>query len=271
LFFPEGLRWHDSRLWLSDFFGDEVIRLEPSGPITVASVPGHPAGLGWLPDGSALVVSSEQRAVLRIDAQGGLTVHADLRAVLEFDANDMAVSDDGVAYVGNLGFDVAGNAPPAATSLVRVEPDGVIVKEGPGLVFPNGAVLVDGGRGLIVAETFADRLSYVSVGVDARLDLRRDFARLPPGSGPDGIDVDADGAVWVACAFGEAVVRVLRDGSIAEILEFPNEGVYCCVLGGEDGRTLHVALASTDEELAAREPTGRVVTHRVDVPGQHFS
>lgn len=266
LYFPEALRWHAGQLWFSDVFGNVVSRVGDGGPEVVANVPGQPAGLGWLPDGSMLVVSSKDRTVLRIASDGSTTVHADLSAHVGFDANDMVVGRDGRAYVGNYGFDVSAGARPEPTNLLRVDPDGTIVREPPPLIFPNGAVLIDGGRGLVVAETFADRISYLRVADDGHLTEARVLAALPPGSGPDGIDADEAGAVWVACAFGECVVRIGPDGRATDRFEFAGMGVYCCALGGDDGRTLYVALASRDEELAARERTGRIVACRVDVP-----
>jgi sugar lactone lactonase YvrE len=265
LHFPEGLRWHLDELWFSDIFGGEVCRLTEDGLEIVARVPGGPSGLGWLPGGSALVVSFGDRCVLRISPDGTTQLHADLRDRFAFPANDMVVDAAGRAYVGNYGFDVDHGADPVPTRLVRVDPDGTVREEGPPLVFPNGVVFVDDGRTMIIAETFADRLTWLRVDDDGRLHDPRSVP-VPAGHTPDGIDADESGGVWVACAYAEAVIRVEPDGTVTDRIEFPGEGVYCCVLGGADGRTLHVALSSTDEDLAARERVGRIVTCRVDVP-----
>lgn len=266
LYFPESLRWRAGELWFSDIYGGQVVRIGPGGPQVVANVDGLPSGLGWLPDGTPLVVSCEQRRVLRIESDGTTTGHADLSGYLTHEANDMAVDHSGRAYVGNYGFDVATGAEPAPTVLLRVEPDGRVFAEEPQLIFPNGLVRTDGGRSLVVAETFADRLTTMRIAPDGSLHDPKVLATLPSGSGPDGIDVDEAGGIWVACAFGAAAVRVGPDGEATHRIEFPGEGVYCCALGGADRRTLFVALADQDEERAARVRTGRIVTVPVEVP-----
>jgi sugar lactone lactonase YvrE len=266
LYFPEALRWHEGHLWFSDVFGGDVCRVGSSGVEVVAHLPESISGLGWLPDGSTLVVSCGPRKLLRIARDGLISDYADLSDYLNFDANDMIVDEKGRAYVGNYGFDVSAGADPIPTNLIRVNLDRTVVTEQPALVFPNGAALVDGGRGLVVAETFADRLSYLRVAEDGHLHDARILARLPAGAGPDGITADASGGVWVACAFGSAVIRLTPDGQISDRIEFPGMGVYCCALGGSDGRTLYVAIASLDESLAERERTGSIVSVQVSVP-----
>jgi sugar lactone lactonase YvrE len=266
LMFPEGLRWHDEQLWFSDVFGGAVFRVTAAGAEAVAQIPGMPSGLGWLPDGSTLVVSCEQRKLLRIAADGSTSTHADLNNRLRYDANDMVVDPTGRAYVGNYGYDLAAGGAPLATKLLRVEANGEVIEEPPAVVFPNGAVFTDAGRSLVVAETASDQLTRLSVAEDGGLSSPQVCAVFPKGFGPDGIDVDEAGAIWVAGAWGEAVVRVAADGEITDRIEFPGLGVYCCVLGGIDGRTLFVATASTDEALAARQSTGQIVACQVDVP-----
>jgi sugar lactone lactonase YvrE len=266
LHFPEGLRWHDGRLWFSDIFGGHVYRMGSEGPEIVAEVPGLPSGLGFLPDGSPLVVALHDRTVLQIESDGSTRLHADLSDRFEHPANDMVVDRFGRAYVGNYGFDADNGADPKPTRLIRVDPDGDIVEEEPPLLFPNGALFVDEGRTMIIAETFADRITRLRVDDDGSLHDPVSVA-VPAGYGPDGIDVDEAGGVWVACAFaGEACIRVAPDGSVTDRIEFPGEAVLCPVLGGDDGRTLHIAISSHDEELAARERVGRIVTTTVDVP-----
>ena len=266
LFFPEGLRWHEDELWFSDVFGNAVFRVVNGVARKVADVPGMPSGLGWLPDGSAIAVSCQQRALLRVTPSGETEMHADLGEYLQYDANDMVVDPLGRAYVGNYGYDVEGGDTPQPTHLLRVDLAGKVTVEAPEVTFPNGAVLTNQGRTLIVAETSMDRLVTMSVAEDGSLSAATVFAEMPKGFGPDGIDVDADGGVWVAGAWGEAVRRYSSSGSLTHRLDLPGVGVYCCVLGGQDGRTLFVATASTDEEYAARVRTGQILTCRVDVP-----
>ncbi len=266
LMFPEGLRWHENQLWFSDVFGGGVYRVAASGPELVARIEGMPSGLGWLPDGSTLVVSCEQRSVLRIGADGTVNLHADLHPHLAYDANDMVVDQAGRAYVGNYGYDLEAGTEPLSTHLLRVEPDGRVVEEPPEVVFPNGCVVTADGRFLVVAETATDRLVRMRRDEDGSLSDAEVMATFPPGFGPDGIDEDETGAIWVAGAYGEAVVRVSRDGDTTDRIDFPGLGVYCCLLGGDDGRTLFVATASRDEALAARQSTGQIVARRVDIP-----
>lgn len=257
LYFPEGLRWRDGALWFTDQYGGAVCRVG-SGCEVVARVPGRPGGLGWTRDGRLLVVAMERRSIMSVVPGGGLSLYADLSGLLPALANDMLVDPLGRAYVGNYGFDYEQGEAEAPTHLVRVDPDGSRHTEAPELMFPNGTVLVDDGQTMIVAETFGDRLTAMRVAADGHLDDPRVVVELPEGSGPDGIAVDAAGRIWVACAFSSRAVAVTRDGEIDAEIEVPGEGVYCAEVGGVGGRTLFLAIASLDEDVAARTPTGRI-------------
>ena len=259
LYFPEGLRWHAGFLWYSDVFGRIVGRLEPTGPKTVARVEGMPSGLGWTPDGTLLVVSMTDRAIMSVASDGRVSLYADLSGVISQLANDMVVDAHGRAYVGNYGFDVDAGAAPAPTRLVRVDPDHSIHIEEPELMFPNGMVLVDGGTRLLVAETFGERVTTLSVASDGTLTDPTVLIELPPGSGPDGIAVDRQGRVWIPCAYGSRALAVTRDGHIQAEIVGQGVGVNCCAVGGEDGQTLFVAVAPIDEVEAASSPAGRIV------------
>ena len=173
LHFGEGPRWHDGRLYLSDFYDHAVKAVTMDGEVTtVVEVPTQPSGLGWLPDGRMLVVSMVDRKVLRLEPDG-LVEHADLSGIATFHCNDMVVDAHGRAYVGNFGFDLDGfvaehglraalgePGPPRAT-LARVDPDGTRARGGVGLRFPNGAVITPDGSTMIVAETMGRRLTRV--------------------------------------------------------------------------------------------------------------
>jgi sugar lactone lactonase YvrE len=259
LYFPEGLRWHDDALWFTDQFGGGVIRVGEAGAETVAEVPGRPGGLGWTRDGVLLVVSMQQRSIYSVAADGELALYADLSDLLPSLANDMFVDPSGRAYVGNYGFDIDHGAPQVPTHIVRVDPDGSRHVETPELMFPNGTILVDDGATLIVAETFGDCLTAMRVGPDGSLHDPEVIAELPKGCGPDGIAADASGRIWVACAFSSQVLAVTRDGRIDQEIVVPGEGVYCPEIGGSDGRTLFLGIASLDEELAMQTPTGRIM------------
>src|SRR5512133_2053831 len=163
--FFESPRWHDGRWWVSDFFRRHVLAVDDDGRVEeIVRVDAMPSGLGWLPDGSLLVVSMQDRRVLR--ALGGkLEVHADLSELCDWYANDMVVAADGRAYVGNFGFDLS-RAKPRATALVRVDPDGSAARVAEELLFPNGCVLPDDSHTLIVAETWAARLTEFDVDGD---------------------------------------------------------------------------------------------------------
>lgn len=259
LFFPEGLRWRDGALWFSDVFGGTVSCLDGADLRVVARVPGMPSGLGWLPDGTLLAVSMQHKSIMAIGASGDVTTYADLSDVCPQLANDMVVDRLGRAYVGNYGYDVDAGAPVEPTHLVRVDPDLTVHVEAPEVVFPNGCVIVDEGRTLVVAETFADRVTALTIAEDGGLSAARTIVELPPGSGPDGIAVDRDGRIWVPCAYGGRAIAVAPDGRIDDEVVIPGVGVNCCAIGGPDDATLFIAIAPLDEAEAAAHPAGRIV------------
>ena len=271
LAFGEGPRWHDGSFWLSDMHGHRVLRLGDDGElITVLGVPAQPSGLGWLPGGDLLVVSMTDRRVLRVDSDGVATTHADLTSLAPFHCNDMVVNGDGRAYVGNFGFDLyATGATPVTTTLVLVEPDGMARVAADDIRFPNGSVITPDGATLIVGESFGQCLTAFDVAADGSLSNRRLWAQLEQGAAPDGICLDADGAIWVASPVSHAVLRVTEGGAVVE--RVPVEGkrqAFACMLGGPDRRTLYVLTASTSvaAKCQARRD-GRVETVVVDVPG----
>ncbi|MGY1987925.1 SMP-30/gluconolactonase/LRE family protein [Blastococcus sp. SYSU DS0669] len=260
--FPEGPRWHDGRLWFSDFH-DRVVRRMPAdgGPAVVLELDDSPSGLGWLPGGDLLVVSMVRRALLRV-ADGGTGVHADLAGATRFRANDLVVDAAGRAYVSSFGFDLEAGAEPEPADLVRVDPDGTVSVAAAGLVFPNGMVLSPDGRTLVVAETYGARLTAFDVAADGSLSGRRVFAELP-GIAPDGICLDAEGQVWVATARTPEVLRVRDGGEVtARVAVGSGSLSYACALGGDDGRTLFVCTAPS---WRPGPRVGRIEAVRVDV------
>ena len=261
--FFESPRWHEGRWWASDFFRRHVLAVDDRGRVEeVVRVDAMPSGLGWLPDGSLLVVSMRDRCVLRIQ-EGGLAVHADLSELCDWHANDMVVAANGRAYVGNFGFDL-GRERPRATALLRVEMDGTAVRAADELLFPNGCVLADDDRALVVAETWAARLTEFGVNGDGTLSNRRTFA-IVPGTAPDGCTLDAEGCIWFADARSNRCLRVARGGEVSDTVTVP-DGLRCfaCMLGGEDGRTLALCAASSYDEDKPRDAV--VFTTRVAVP-----
>ncbi|WP_214367629.1 SMP-30/gluconolactonase/LRE family protein [Pseudonocardia sp. H11422] len=280
--FLEGPRWRNGRLWLSDFYTHQVLsaRADGSDVRVEAEVPGQPSGLGWLPDGRLLIVSMRDHTILRREGDGSLVEHADLSAHATGVLNDMVVDDRGRAYVGNFGFDLMNGAPLRPAPLVRVDPDGRTTVVTEPLHFPNGAVIM--GNTLVVAETFGQRLSAFDIDSDGNLSDRRDWASfgavpatddlneaLPQLSvGPDGIAADSEGAVWVADALGNRVLRVREGGEIVQEIFTGETGVYACVLGGDDGRTLFLCTAPGFAEHERRDTREAVLQAvQVEVPG----
>ncbi|MFN3389931.1 MAG: SMP-30/gluconolactonase/LRE family protein, partial [Allosphingosinicella sp.] len=191
--FAEAPRWHGGRLWFVDFFAGTVHRATLDGSHeVVARVEGTPGGLGFLPDGTPLVVSQREFRLYRIGAGGALDLHADLSAHCVGAANELFVDRQGRAWVGHHGFDFFGGAEPRPASLLRVEPDGSVHVAAEGLIFPNGTALLPDGRTLIVAESFANRLTAFDLAEDGALSNRRVWAELGDHT-PDGICVDAEG------------------------------------------------------------------------------
>ena len=265
--FLEGPRWHDGRLFASDMHDDHVLAVALDGRVErILDVPTQPSGLGWLPDGRLLVVSMTDRKLLRVDA-GGAAVHADLSGIATFHSNDMVVDAQGRAYVGNFGWDYESGAPERKTALALVHADGRVVRAADDLSFPNGTVLTPDGGTLIVAETFARCLTAFDVApADGGLSNRRLWASTDPVF-PDGICLDAAGAVWVASPLSNEVVRVCEGGEVTDRIPTGRHTI-ACMLGGPDRRTLFVLTAEAiRREEACAKRSARIETVQVDVPG----
>ena len=281
LAFSECPRWRDGRLFVADQHAHRVLTVTLDGATeTVAHVPTKPGGLGFLPDGRLLIVSMRGRKILRIEADGELSVHADLSALVQWSLNDMLVDADGRAWVGNFGFDLAGGAPIQTTSLICVEPNGTARPTASGLGFPNGMVLTPDSRTLVVAETLMNRLSAFDVR-SGELGERRTWAAFgpPPKSpgieellnevevAPDGICLDAEGAVWVADIPHNRIIRVAEGGRILDELSTGDHQAFACMLGGDDGRTLFACVAPTfHEDECIANPGSAVLIAKVEVP-----
>ena len=266
LSFPEGPRWHEGKLWFSDMQAGRVMTVDLDGKCeNIVDVPGAPSGLGWLPDGRLLVVSMIDRRLLRLEPWGLVEV-ADLNELASYHCNDMVVDHDGKAYIGNFGFDYAANAPVEPAEIVLVTSDGearVVVKE---VYFPNGTVITPDNQTLIVAETWGNCLTAFDIESDGSLANRRIWAKLE-GVFPDGICLDAEGAIWVAAPHPGEIMRVLKGGDITHRVNVSTRP-YACMLGGDDRCTLFVCTADSaipDEVRAA--PGGKIETIDVEVPG----
>ena len=266
LYFGEGPRWRDGHLYLSDFYAHEVLKVDLDGRRErVAHVPNQPSGLGWLPDGTLLIVSMKDRRLLRLTDEGPVE-YADLSAVAGYHCNDMVVSAAGHAYVGNFGYDHYTEPEEKTADLARVDPDGSVHRAATGLRFPNGSVITPDGRTLIVGETRGNCLTAWDIGSDGALSNRRVWADLGANF-PDGICLDAQGAIWVADPRQKETIRVLEGGEVTERISTGDYGSFACMLGGDDRRTLFICTAAGSGPRAAEEPRGRIEFCRVAVPG----
>jgi sugar lactone lactonase YvrE len=267
LTFPEGPRWHGGRLWFSDFYTHRVLAVGRDGRAqTIADVPKRPSGLGWRPDGTLLIVSMLDRSLLEL-TNGTLRVAADLSNLATGPCNDMVVDGAGRAYVGNFGYDRHANEAPRTASLIRVDPDGRAVAVADELMFPNGMVITPDGETLIVAETYAHRLTAFTIGADGGLTGRRLLAALDDACFPDGICLDAEGAVWIADARGHDVLRVFDGGRVERRIGVGERSVFACMLGGPDRRTLFLCTSTGSGPAMAHKTDGRIEFVPVDVPG----
>jgi sugar lactone lactonase YvrE len=281
--FFEGPRWHDGCWWVSDFYRHVVMTVAPDGSsATVTTVEQQPSGLGWMPDGSLLVVSMKDHRILRRAPTGEVTVHADLTAHCKGHLNDMVVDAHGHAYVGEFGFDLMGLADPAPGKLMRVDPDGSVTLLADDLMFPNGLVITPRGDTLIVGETAGARYTAFTLAADGSLSDRSVWAQVAPAPelgpleqalpqlrfAPDGCTLDSEGCIWAADAVGARCARVARGGEIVdEIQAPPGLGIFACMLGGEGGCTL--LLCAAPDFLEANRAQAReavLLTTEVEVP-----
>ena len=280
LAFPECPRWHDGRYWLADMHVAQVLSYSPDDwdaprvelELDRSSGDARTAGIGFLPDGRLLAVSSLDSMVLRREADGGVIAHADLRDVTRGWCNDMLVDAAGRAYVGSYGANYQAGESHSDVCLALVAPDGTPRAVGEPLAFPNGAVLTPDGRTLVVGESLAETMTAFTVADDGSLSERRVWAELPDTVRPDGSCLDADGAIWVSSFVTGEVLRVHEGGRISAVVEVPDRLPFACALGGADRRTLFVCAAKTwraEETVPDRD--GVVAVCEVDVPGAGWS
>ena len=275
IYFGEGPRWHDGRLWFSDFYAHAVKSVSLAGDVrTEFEIDDQPSGLGWMPDGSMLIVSMTKRQLLRRTADGKISVHADLGHIATFHCNDMVVDASGRAYVGNFGFDLDGEiASRGAASiftdhvtakLACVAPDGAVSVAASDMHFPNGTVITPNGKTMIIAETFACVLTAFDIGSDGALSNRRVWA--PTGARvPDGICLNADGAVWIANATAPECALIAEGGEVLEVID-TGAPCFACMLGGDDGKTLFMLTAGGSGAHASEAANGKVLIATVDSP-----
>jgi sugar lactone lactonase YvrE len=267
--FGEAPRWRHGSLYLSDIHANRILRVDPTGRYEVVErFDGPVSGLGWLPDGRMLVVSMHDRKVLRQEMDGQFVVHSDLSNIATWHANDMVVATDGTAYVGNFGFRIfPTREEPRAAAIAKITPSGATRVAATGLWFPNGMVISEDGRTLVVAESTARRLSAFDIAEDGTLVHRRLWGQMASDQLPDGICLDADGAIWIASPPSREVVRMREGGEIVERIALDQDAI-ACMLGGEDRRTLFMLTAEKrDPEWCRVHHSARVLSTRVEIPG----
>jgi sugar lactone lactonase YvrE len=267
LVFGESPRWHDGRLWLSDMGAGEVIALDLDGTREVVTrVQTGVSGIDFLPDGRLLVVAMRDGLLLRREPDGSLVTHADLSGLSRYPWGDMVVDDRGNVYVSELGFDFGTGAEFAPGTLTLVTSDGEARQVADGFAFPNGVVVTPDNATLIIAESYAERLTAFGIGSDGGLSNRRVWATIP-GSHPDGLCLDAEGAIWYADVPAQRCVRVREGGEVIQTIEL-DRGCFACMLGGVERRTLFMMAAefSTAAGMAGTR-TGQVLAIDVSAPG----
>lgn len=260
--FGEGPRWFEGLLWFSDMLGEAVHTVSLDGSVTTVALPGHaPSGLGFRPDGTLLIASTERRVILGYDGET-VTEVADLSAVAPASLGDMVVDGHGRAYVGSQARE--------GGVVVRLDPDDSVQVVAGGLDFPNGMAVTPDGATLIVAESIGRRLTCFDIDSDGGLSGRRVFADGLDGP-PDGIALDAGGGVWTSMTLAHQFQRVVAGGSVTDRIDIGERAAIACMLGGADRRTLFL-LSSADAYPArmAGTRTSHLQTVRVEVPGAGF-
>jgi sugar lactone lactonase YvrE len=270
--FGESPRWgRDERLWFVDWGAQEVIAVDLKGKSEVMVRLRFPSFqaicIDWLQDGRLLIVSSSDALLLRREPDGSLVTHADLSGLSDRGWNEIVVDGRGNAYVNGGGFDLMAGEKFAPGMVALVTPDGVARRVADGIAFPNGMAVTPNNSTLIVAESYAKKLTAFDIGADGSLSNRRVWADLGDGV-PDGISLDAEGAVWYADVPNKRCVRVREGGEVLQTIDL-GLGCFACMLGGEDARTLFMVVREWRglESTADRARTGRVLTAQVAAPG----
>ncbi len=267
LAFGESPRWHNGRLWFSDFGALDVSAVDLEGKKEViAHISGAPMGLGFLPDGRLLIISMRDGLLLRREHDGSLVAHADMSNLSRYPWSDMVVDGRGNAYIGNLGFNFPGGEF-APGILALVTPDGSARQVADGFAFANGMVVTPDNSTLILAESYGHRLTAFDIDASGSLSNQRVWADLG-GNYPDGICLDAENAVWYADVPAKRCVRVRKGGEVLQTVDL-DRGCFACMLGGVDRRTLFLMAAEYPPASWGPEAarTGQVLTIEAPAPG----
>jgi sugar lactone lactonase YvrE len=261
----ESPRWHDGRLWFSDWGAREVIAVDLTGKSEVtARMTSFPFCLDWLPDGRFLVVAGREGRLERMESGGALVTHADLSHLSRYPWNEIVVDGRGNAYINDIGFEFPGEFAPGTIALVT--PDGTARQVADGVAFPNGMVVAPDNQTLIVAESYGKRLTAFDIAADGGLSNRRVWADLDGGF-PDGISLDSENAVWYADVPNKRCVRVREGGEVLQTLDL-DRGCFACMLGGADGKTLFLTVNEWlgTANMDGGERTGQVLTAPAPAP-----
>jgi sugar lactone lactonase YvrE len=274
--FLEGPRWHTdadgrSALYVSDMHAHEVLRVELDGSTTVvATLDAAPSGLGWLPDDRMLIVSMDDRRVLRVERDGSLVEAADCSGLAPNEINDMVVDRHGHAFISQFGSDFHAGEPLVAAPVLRVDPDGSVRPATDGLRMANGMVITADGRTLVIAESAGRCLTAFDLADDGTLTNQRRWADLPEGDYPDGICIDAEDAIWIAGPASDRFVRVREGGEVTDVIDVTGRHAIACAIGGADGTTLFLCTSPThgqpDESRATRDAKVEITTVAVPAP-----
>jgi len=255
----ESPRWHEDRLWLSDWGAQEIVAVDLDGKSEViVRVPfGLPFCIDWLPDGRLLIVSGREGLLLRRERDGSLVIHADLRGLSDKGWNEIVVDGRGNAYING------------GPGIALLTPDGAVRQVADNIAFPNGMAVMPDNSTLIIAESHGKRLTAFDIAADGSLANRRVWADLGIGV-PDGICIDAHKAVWYADVPNKRCVRVREGGEVLQTINL-DRGCFACMLGGADKKTLFIVatewrgMENIPEVVRAR--TGQVLTVEAPAPG----
>ena len=266
LAFGESPRWHDGRLWFSNWGAQEIVAVDLEGKSEViVRMPSFPFSIDWLPDGRMLVVSGREGLLLRWETDGELLTHADLSGLARV-WNEIVVDDRGNAYVNGGGFDLLAGEAFAPGIIALVTPDGSVRQVADGIAFPNGMAVTPDTKTLIVAESYAKRLTAFDIEATGLLSNRRVWADLGDGV-PDGICIDAEGAVWYGDVPNKRCMRVREGGEVLQTIDL-DRGCFACMLGGVNKQTLFLMAAEWGGPAAMAEAprTGQVLTAQAPAP-----
>ena len=255
--FPEGMRWHEGRVWFSDMHTGDVFSLDPDdGDVEKKLVvDDQPSGLGWLPYGSLLVSLMLSRRVLRVHPDGTTSIHADLSSLEEYPTNELVVDETGQAFLGTFGYDIYAGAPLKQGVVYRIDPEGLVSLAAGGFDFPNGCVILPGTRTLVIAHSFRPELTAFEIESDGTLAQRRPWALLPDQTTADGLAVDSAGRVWVSSLLTSEFLRVSEGGGIDYHLTTPGRLAVDCVVDARDEDVLYL---STSNSIQPAETTVKV-------------